>query len=136
MANVQHASLPDAELHEPKGVVDASSGEVYVADGSASGAWTALEDIEVPKDFTGSDGYIDLPGGLILQWGRFISNTDTAQTVTFPKAFTTICWHVSVSVEFADLGGSVSNMTTTNFVFNRNNNIGGSGYCNWFAIGY
>lgn len=43
MANVNHSSLTDPYLHEPKGVAAAASGEVYVADGSGSGAWTAKE---------------------------------------------------------------------------------------------
>ncbi len=41
MANVLHSALTGVELHEPKGVAAASSGEVYVADGAGSGAWTA-----------------------------------------------------------------------------------------------
>jgi len=45
MANVQHSALTGAELHEPKGAASAASGRVYVADGAASGAWTALQDI-------------------------------------------------------------------------------------------
>jgi len=36
---IQHNAIPDADLHEPKGVVDASDGQVYIADGSGSGAW-------------------------------------------------------------------------------------------------
>lgn len=40
MANVTHASLTGAELHEPKGVDSASANAVYVANGSASGTWT------------------------------------------------------------------------------------------------
>lgn len=43
MANVNHSSLTDPYLHEPKGVAAAASGEVYVANGSGSGAWTAKE---------------------------------------------------------------------------------------------
>lgn len=40
MANVTHASLTGAELHEPKGVDSASANAVYVADGANSGTWT------------------------------------------------------------------------------------------------
>ena len=40
MATLQHADIPDGERHEPKGVASATSGQVYVADGAASGAWT------------------------------------------------------------------------------------------------
>ena len=43
MANVNHSTLTDPYLHEPKGVATASSGDVYVANGSGSGSWTAKE---------------------------------------------------------------------------------------------
>jgi hypothetical protein len=43
MANVNHSSLTDPYLHEPKGVATATSGDVYVANGSGSGAWTAKQ---------------------------------------------------------------------------------------------
>lgn len=40
MANVNHNTLTDPYLHEPKGVSTATAGDVYVADGAGSGAWT------------------------------------------------------------------------------------------------
>lgn len=36
---VQHKLIPDADLHEPKGVAGATSGTVYKANGSGSGSW-------------------------------------------------------------------------------------------------
>ena len=39
MANVNHSSLTDPYLHEPKGVATAASGDIYIANGSGSGAW-------------------------------------------------------------------------------------------------
>ena len=36
---IQHASIPDAQLHEPKGVASANAQEVYSADGAGSGSW-------------------------------------------------------------------------------------------------
>lgn len=39
MANVSHAALTGAQLHEPKGVTTAALGTVYVSDGSGSGSW-------------------------------------------------------------------------------------------------
>ena len=39
MVNVNHSSLTDPYLHEPKGVASAVAGEVYVADGAGSGTW-------------------------------------------------------------------------------------------------
>lgn len=40
MANVAHASLTGADLHEPKGIDTASADEIYIADGAGSGNWT------------------------------------------------------------------------------------------------
>lgn len=36
---IQHASIADPEIHEPKGVSTAAAGTVYRADGAGSGAW-------------------------------------------------------------------------------------------------
>lgn len=40
MANVQHSSLTDPNLHEPKGISTATADQVYISNGSASGTWT------------------------------------------------------------------------------------------------
>jgi hypothetical protein len=42
MANVNHSALSDPYLHEPKGASTAAAGEVYLANGAGSGAWTEL----------------------------------------------------------------------------------------------
>lgn len=39
MTNTAHSTLTGANLHEPKGVATATSGQVYIADGAGSGAW-------------------------------------------------------------------------------------------------
>ena len=39
MANVNHNTLTDPYLHEPKGVSTALAGQIYVADGAGSGDW-------------------------------------------------------------------------------------------------
>lgn len=36
---VQHKNIPDAELHEPKGVASATANTTYFANGSGSGTW-------------------------------------------------------------------------------------------------
>lgn len=36
---VEHVLIPDAGIHEPKGVSSAASGTVYIADGAGSGSW-------------------------------------------------------------------------------------------------
>ena len=44
MASIQHSALTDPNIHEPKGITTASAGQIYVADGSSSGDWTAIQD--------------------------------------------------------------------------------------------
>lgn len=39
MATINHASIPDGQRHEPKGISTATVGQVYVANGSGSGTW-------------------------------------------------------------------------------------------------
>lgn len=39
MANINHSTLTDPKLHEPKGISTATLGQVYVANGSGSGTW-------------------------------------------------------------------------------------------------
>lgn len=39
MANVNHNTLTDPYLHEPKGASTALAGQIYVADGAGSGDW-------------------------------------------------------------------------------------------------
>jgi hypothetical protein len=40
MANIQHSTLTDPNLHEPKGISTASANTVYMANGSGSGTYT------------------------------------------------------------------------------------------------
>lgn len=42
IANIAHSVLAGTEIHEPKGVTDASLGQVYVADGNGSGNWANI----------------------------------------------------------------------------------------------
>ena len=37
---IQHNIITDPDIHEPKGVAAATSGKVYISNGSGSGAWT------------------------------------------------------------------------------------------------
>jgi hypothetical protein len=69
MANVNHSTLTDPYLHEPKGVSTASYGQVYMANGSGSGAWTAKESLDA------------------LSLGGFFTDISTAGTVYLPIPF-------------------------------------------------
>ena len=39
---IQHNTITGTDLHEPKGIAAAAANLVYVANGSASGAWSTL----------------------------------------------------------------------------------------------
>lgn len=47
MADLEHKDITDPNIHEPKGISSASSGDVYVANGSGSGAMTSRKTIAV-----------------------------------------------------------------------------------------
>ena len=143
MVNVQHASLTGDEVHEPRRIETASSGEVYVADGSNSGAWGLAETIEATKSL-GSSGYVKLPGGLIMQWGVITAFYANTYSVSFPIAFPTSCFGVTGSFQNTHNVGSDNN-TYAISLFNKTNSgftliHGGSTGSNmnifWIALGY
>ena len=39
---IQHKSIPDSDLHEPKGVASATVDKTYISDGLGSGSWQVL----------------------------------------------------------------------------------------------
>jgi hypothetical protein len=44
---IQHRDIPDAELHEPKGVVTAPSSSTYIANGVGSGTWRKVKESDI-----------------------------------------------------------------------------------------
>lgn len=69
---VDHASLTGAALHEPKGVENATAGDVYVADGVGSGAWDILD-------------YTSLPTGTVIGFAYTQSQTGADYTSAIPS---------------------------------------------------
>lgn len=39
---IEHDAIPNADIHEPKGVSTATANQIYLADGAGSGAWANL----------------------------------------------------------------------------------------------
>ena len=69
---IEHSVITGAGLHEPKGVASATSGKVYVSNGSGSGAWTLgnTRSVQVELDdvSTASDAYVVSPfAGTIIK---------------------------------------------------------------------
>lgn len=42
MANIEHSNITDPNIHEPKGIASAGSGQIYIANGAGSGTWTSI----------------------------------------------------------------------------------------------
>lgn len=90
-----------------------------------------------------ANGYMKLPGGLILQWGTIAHSTTegTSVTVTFPVAFPTACRSVTANDVVSDkaAGISVYNIAASGasfFIWNRTGGTAVGTSLNWFAIGY
>jgi hypothetical protein len=73
--DIQHSAIPDGQRHEPKGISTAASGQVYVANGTGSGAWTS------PK------GVIEFTA--VLTPASIGANTTVEQSFTFTGILTT-----------------------------------------------
>ena len=68
MANVNHNTLTDPYLHEPKGISTALAGQIYVADGAGSGTWVENSRIV---------------GGYITFSAHSVTTSDTVLNPTF-----------------------------------------------------
>lgn len=55
---IQHSAIPDAQLHEPKGVATSAAGKVYVASGAGTGSWS-FESSSLSLDITNLDTVAD-----------------------------------------------------------------------------
>lgn len=52
MANIEHASIDDPNIHEPKGISTATADQIYVSDGAGSGDWTDIADVLDASGYT------------------------------------------------------------------------------------
>lgn len=52
MANIEHASIDDPNIHEPKGISTATADQIYVSDGAGSGDWTDVSDVLAAAGYT------------------------------------------------------------------------------------
>lgn len=87
MATVYHKDLTDPDLHEPKGIITAQDGDVYIADGNGSGSWgppvqfdTALIELAVGTvvPFAGTTA----PPGWFLCYGQAVSRSTYSDLFT------------------------------------------------------
>lgn len=126
MADLQHSTLTDPKIHEPKGVSTATSGHVYIADGAGSGSWGAPSGskqlevlVQAASDFPApvsnvitlsADTVYVLDGDINVGASRFV---------------------MSANSQIVGLGSGVSTLTTTTtgnvFTASSNFNLQGFG---------
>lgn len=101
--------------------------------------------LDISGEFTASqslstNGYQDLPGGLILQWMTSVESTDINDVKSFPKPFPNAVLAVSITPQGISAsqtgGGIVTALTTSGLAFKHGQdyNNGQTGFV--FAIGY
>ena len=132
MANVNHSTLTDPYLHEPRGVAAASSGEVYIADGAASGTWTDL-DSAIDKRYvitgviddisTAATVYIPTPeAGTVRQVTTVLGGTiaTSAAAITVKNAAGSTMGNITVDFSGSAAGDIDSVTPSTNNTFTAN----------------
>lgn len=85
-----------------------------------------------------TNGYLKLPGGIILQWGLNNAGSGTGQAVTFPIAFPNSCLNLSFGDYAASVGTeyyhAANGVTTSGFNFQSSHTSNEQAW--WCAIGY
>jgi len=78
---IQHRLIPEAQLHEPKGISVAASKTVYTADGLGSGTWGDV-DTTMIKDLSGDGG---------VSGKKLITNGTNGYTLITDQAYGAQC---------------------------------------------
>lgn len=105
MANVQHSSLTDPNLHEPKGIAAASANQLYLSNGSGSGVWTNA------NRFPGTG------------WGKYTNTTYvggttlTVSTTAVLLPFTTNDTVSQIPITLTGTTSSLMNLSTETLLF-------------------
>lgn len=113
---IEHDSIPNADIHEPKGIVSATSGQLYYANGLGSGAWTDETDqiagITVTRLIDAeSVAASQLPTGLDtplqIEFGPAVTTTDASLSAAGALTInTTGTYRIKISVELGRSGGA------------------------------
>ena len=96
MPNVAHSALTSADLHEPKGAVSASAGQVYVANGAGSGTWTGHKGsvtVEMNDVSAVETVYVVLPACTVTKVSSVILNA-----ITVANSIVTVYNHAASSM--------------------------------------
>jgi hypothetical protein len=122
MANIAHQSIPEAYLHEPKGVSTATDGQIYIANGLGSGVWTTyyrfgelfISSGATAQTLSAASAYARLDPGTAWQSGvnNGVTMTPTDGTMTILATGT---YHLAFWVVFST--ASLASGTRYNFKY-------------------
>lgn len=105
---VLHSALTGGDLHEPKGIASATSGQEYIADGAASGAWTTVFN---RNKGTFTDHYTDISTAQNLYFVSPFACTITKITTVLSGAITAADSIITITKTG---GGSLGTITVAN----------------------
>jgi len=118
--SVEHSTLTGSDLHEPKGVASASTGQVYIANGSGSGAWTAhhnrcVLNVQLADISTGSSCYVVTPiAGTVSKIYSVISAAITGgDAIVTSKLGSTALTNGAVTIANGSAAATVDSATPT-----------------------
>jgi hypothetical protein len=137
----EHSTLPEAELHEPKGISAAGVDTVYTADGIGGGSWTAQAGaLFGDMDFTANtlattittasptagDGFAVNISGATLSTPGVLYTQGVVDTVAFEntgnnellRVPTAGVYEISLNCSFSGGGGGAGNVYRFNFAIN------------------
>ena len=121
---VYHTGTVNAASHTVGTGVVANSSGIY----SNAGFNSTVNTFTLGTSSIAANGYTRLPNGLLMQWGTQTAsvNSSTTATATFPIAFPTTLYSVSVMVLQAGTAAdaSVANTANTTAIVWKNSNTG------------
>ena len=98
--------------------------------------------LNVGESSATENGYTYLPNGILLQWGVDTRNSDQAYIIEFPTTFPNTCFSVTVNRQATNEDGmnktwavTATEITSTGFTIDRDDDISGEQTINYMAIG-
>lgn len=137
LTGTQATAILNAFTSSLKGLVPAPAGGDNVKALLGDADFHLAEDIDATKSL-GADGYVKLPGGVILQWGDFTSSpSGGSTTVSLPISFPSACVFAGGQGIYPSATGDggvprLRSKSTSSLSFATDN----SGSYIWFAVGY
>ena len=117
-----------------------SAGDVITSSGKSLNTAVQLSDY---RSQWGATGWVKLPNGLILQWGKTpVIHDESSKEIVFPIAFPNKVLNIQLTenqmrtVEANATHLAALNVTNTKFTFKMNSTLPIDTSADWFAIGY